>query len=89
LRDAVVGFELRSPETAVIDRWARRSEYADLPGPRRCVLAEPWHRAAIVLEQTGDDWHEIAVVAGMIAVPERGIDLALEDICRGVRSLPA
>jgi Uma2 family endonuclease len=82
LHDAIVVFEILSEDTAMLDRDAKRSDYAHVPGIRRYLLVEQLRRAATVLERTGDQWIETPVVADAIALPELGIELALEDIYR-------
>lgn len=85
LRDAIVVSEILSEDTATTDRDAKRSDYAHVPGIRRYVLIEQLRRAATVLERAGDQWIETPVADGPIALPELGIELALEDIYRDVR----
>jgi Uma2 family endonuclease len=85
LRDAVVAFEVLSADTATTDRETKRAEYAGVPGMRRYVLIEQLRRAATVLERSGDGWLETPVLAGLIPLPELGIDVPLADVYRGVR----
>jgi Uma2 family endonuclease len=85
LRDAVMIVEVLSDETAVTDREAKRIEYTALPGMCYYLLLEQIRMAATVLELRAGGWHETQVTGGRVALSGLGIELALDDIYRGVR----
>ncbi|MBY0329536.1 MAG: Uma2 family endonuclease [Acetobacteraceae bacterium] len=91
LRDAIVLFEVLSPDTAETDRIAKRADYAALPGLRRYVLLEQDRIAATatVLTRTAEGWTEATAAEGAIALPEIGASLPLPDVYRRVPFTPA
>jgi Uma2 family endonuclease len=89
LRDALVAFEVLSEDTAATDRETKRAEYVRVPSMRRYVSLEQSRMAAVVLERTGGQWVEAHAVAGRIALPELGIELPLQEACRGVAFPPS
>lgn len=89
LRDAIVLFEVLSPDTAETDRIAKRADYAALPGLRRYVLLEQDRIAVTVLTRTAEGWTEATVAEGAIALPEIGASLPLPDVYRRVSFTPA
>jgi Uma2 family endonuclease len=84
LRDAVVLFEVVSPDSTVIDREVKRSEYASLPSIRRYVILEQTRAEATVLSRTAQGWEETEASEGL-NLPELGVSLPLAAIYRGIR----
>ncbi len=83
LRDAVVLFEILSPETAAVDRGDKRADYAGLPSIRRYVMLEQSKAAATVLVRTEQGWAETAADTEL-SLPELGVVLSLAAVYRGV-----
>lgn len=88
LRDAIVLFEVLSPDTADNDRAAKRAGYAQIPGARRYVLLEQDRMAATVLTRTAEGWDETEVTTGALALPEVSVELPLAEIYRRVVPAP-
>ncbi|MBV9812810.1 MAG: Uma2 family endonuclease [Acetobacteraceae bacterium] len=84
LRDALVLFEVVSPDSLDLDHGAKRAEYAGLPSIRRYVILEQTRAAATVLERQAGGWVPVAAAAEL-AMPELGITLPLAAVYRGVR----
>ena len=84
LRDAVVLFEVVSPDSAEIDRREKPIDYAGVPGVRRYVLLEQARAHATVLVRTEAGWEE-RESAEEVSLPELGLALPLAAIYRGVR----
>lgn len=84
LQDALVLFEVLSPDTAVTDRGEKRADYAGLPGLRHYVLVEQDQRAAVVLTRTAEGWTEAPPATGSeVALPALGLTLDLNAIYAG------
>ena len=81
LSDATVIFEVLSDATAKSDRVDKLIEYATLPSIRCYILLEQTAIAATVFRRelgAGDQtWTAEPVAAGVIALPEIGIELPL------------
>ena len=84
LRDAVVLFEVVSPESGVVDRGDKRAEYAGLASISRYVILEQSKAAATVLVRTGEGWAE-AEAGAALSLPELDVVLPLAAVYRGVR----
>lgn len=84
LQDAVVLFEVVSPDSNEMDRQEKPADYAAVPGVRRYVLLEQVRAHASVLVRTAEGWDK-AETTDELALPELGVTLALAAIYRGVR----
>ncbi len=88
LSDAAVVFEVLSDGTAKADRVDKLAEYATLPGIRCYILLEQPAIAATVFRrerEVGDrSWIAEPVTAGVIAMPEVGIELPVADLYAGL-----
>ena len=84
LRDALVLFEVLSPDTAETDRGRKRADYAQLPGIRHYVLLEQDRMAATVLDRTADGWTETQA-GGALDLPGIGAVLPFPAIYRRLR----
>jgi Uma2 family endonuclease len=83
LTDAVVAFEVLSPDTAETDRGRKRVDYAALPALRHYVLVEQDRAAVTLLTRTPEGWDE-AAVADPLDLPALGLTLPFAEIYRRV-----
>ena len=84
LLDAIVLFEVTSPDSAAIDREQKPDEYAALPSIRSTVILEQTKPEATVLSRAPDGWDE-QTVTDALQLPAIGVTLPLASIYRGVR----
>ena len=84
IRDAVVLFEVVSPDSAVADRGSKRDDYASLPSIMRYVIVEQTKAAVAMLVRAEGAWVEAAVDTNL-SLPELGVTLPLAAVYRGVR----
>lgn len=84
LREAVVLFEVVSPDSAAVDREEKPGEYASLPGIRRYVMLEQTKAAATVLSRTAQGWEQTDA-AEELNLPELGVALPLAAVYRDIR----
>jgi Uma2 family endonuclease len=77
----VVIFEIISESTAVTDRTIKTLEYLATPSIQRYVILEQTGIAATVFTRRGEAWLSTAQGPGSIlALPEAGIELPLDDV---------
>lgn len=81
LTDAIVAFEVLSPDTAEADRGRKRIDYAALPALRHYVLVEQDRRAATILTRSAAGWAEEAAT-DPLALPAIGLALPFAEIWR-------
>ncbi len=85
LDDPVAVFEIVSASTAKTDRFIKNAEYRDTPSIQRYVILEQDAIAAEVFTRIGQDWAGRVQAAGSIlAIPEAGIELPLDELYEGV-----
>jgi Uma2 family endonuclease len=78
LTDAVVIFEVLSDDTATTDRVEKLIDYAAIPSLRCYVLLEQTAIGATVFRRDGSGpWTATAMLDGILALPEIGVELPL------------
>lgn len=83
--DPVVVFEVLSSSTARTDRVEKMREYWDTPSIRRYVLIEQDAISATSYVREAGRWTGRVLWAGdVIALPEIGVELPLEDLYEGL-----
>ncbi len=85
--DPVVVFEVMSASTARTDRVEKMREYWDAPSIRRYVLIEQEAISATAYVRDEGRWSGRVLWPGdMLALPEIGIEVPLEDLYEGLDS---
>jgi len=85
LADAVVIFEVLSDDTATTDRVEKLIDYAAIPSLCCYVLLEQTAIGATVFRRDGSGpWTATAMVDGILALPEIGVELPLADVYAGL-----
>lgn len=82
IENPVIVFEVLSTSTGKVDLIDKNREYRATASIKRYVVLQQTHQAAIVFVRRGDDWLT-EIVAGanaLLALPEIGIDVSLDDI---------
>jgi Uma2 family endonuclease len=88
--DPVIVFEILSESTANTDLIEKNAEYRATESIQRYVILEQTHAAAIVFSRKGEDWvvEIVAGDAGLLRLPEVGVDFPLEELYRDVELAP-
>ena len=85
VRDPVVVFEVLSPSTAANDRIVKAREYQATPSVWRYVMLEQDSVGATAYARAGAGWtHDILIVGSVLALPEIGVELPLEELYEGI-----
>ena len=84
LRDALVLFEVVSPDSRSTDRGDKGVVYAGLPSICRYVVLEQSEASATVLTRTGQGWSETRA-DDELRLPELGVVLPFAGVYRGIR----
>jgi Uma2 family endonuclease len=83
--DPIVVFEVLSPSTARTDRVEKMREYWEAASIRRYVLIEQEGVSATACVREGGRWSGRVLWSGdTLALPEIGIELALDDLYEGL-----
>jgi len=83
--DPVVVFEVLSDSTATIDHFEKLREYTSAPSIRRYVILEQDQIGATIYVRDGDRMVVETLARGdTLTLPEIGVELALDDLYRGV-----
>ncbi len=78
-------FEIISPETTRVDRYAKALEYQATPSVRRYVIVEQDSINATVYVRSANSWTlEILVADSMLSLPEIGVALPLAELYEGI-----
>jgi Uma2 family endonuclease len=88
LRDAIVLFEVLSPDTGETDRVIKRRDYAEVPGLRHYILLEQDRVLATMLTRAPEGWAESTIRDGAIALPAVGVALPIAAIYRRLSPAP-
>jgi|SRR6185312_15615625 len=85
LADATVILEVLSDDTATTDRVEKLIDYAAIPSLCCYVLLEQTAIGATVFRRDGSGpWTATAMVDGILALPEIGVELPLADVYAGL-----
>ena len=83
--EPVIIFEIISPDTTRVDRYAKALEYQATPSVRRYVILEQDSINATVYVRSGNAWtHEILIADSILALPEIGVELPLAELYDGI-----